>query len=452
MSRSSSTKVLAAAATLSLIVAVPALAAPLEDPIPERIRTHGGPVSVVGVADGLTAPNWGVTPPGRDGELWVVDQTGHLVVVATDDGSTRDALDVSGRLVSLGIGGPGTFDERGFLGLAFAPDFATSGLLYTYTSEPVDGPADFSTIPEGSNANHQAVVAEWQVPAPGAADAMVDPASRRELLRVDEPQFNHNAGALVTTADGLLHVAFGDGGGADDQGTGHVPGGNGQDPTSPLGSILRIDPDGTNSANGQYGIPADNPFVGDASAIAETWAFGFRNPFRISIDTATGDLWAGDVGQNDIEEVDLVMPGGNHGWPVKEGSFAFDMNGTDRGFVTDDDPGVPGLVDPVVEYDHDEGVSVIGGFVYHGDDLPQFEGRYIFGEHRSPDTAAGRLFEIRPNGRLGELRLQGTNALAGLRLLGFGQDAEGEVYVMANATGTPSGETGVVLRLAPIHG
>lgn len=250
----------------------------------------------------------------------------------------------------------------------------------------------------------------------------------------------------------MLLVALGDGGAADDQGVGHVPGGNGQDPSNPLGAILRIDPLGDNGVNGQYGVPADNPFVGDDGKLDEIFAYGFRNPFRISVDAPTGTIWAGDVGQNDIEEVDVVESGGNYGWRVKEGTFLFDPNGADPGFVTERSPGHPeGLIDPVVEYDHDEGVAVVGGFVYRGDAIPQLQGRYVFGEFRDPDTDEGRLLYIAPNGRIAEFRLEGQDSL-GAFVLGYGQDASGEIYALTNETVVPFGDTGAVHRLEAFRG
>ena len=189
-------------------------APPLEDPIPEPIPKAGLAVRLETVATGLTAPNWGTAAPGRPQRLFVVDQTGQLWNISLTSGGKRLFLDVSSRLVPLGAFGPGTFDERGFLGVAFHPAYAANGLLYTYTSEPVDGPADFSTLPPGTSPDHQNVVIEWRVPNPADGDAV--PTSPRVLLRIDQPQFNHNAGALNFGPDGLLYIATGDGGGADD--------------------------------------------------------------------------------------------------------------------------------------------------------------------------------------------------------------------------------------------
>jgi hypothetical protein len=305
-------------------------------------------------------------------------------------------------------------------------------------------------MPPGVPANHQSVINEWQIPDPCNATSVVDPNSVREVLLIDEPQFNHNGGALGFGPDGNLYIALGDGGMADDQGVGHAPEGNGQEPGNILGNILRIDPDGTNSANGAYGIPADNPFVGVPDHLEEIFAFGFRNPFRISFDALTGELYAADVGQNHIEEVDIVVAGGNYGWRIKEGSFCFDPNGDEDGFVfacrPEDTP--EGLIDPIAEYDHDEGIAVVGGFVYHGQRIPALQGRYVFGDYFHPASLSGRLFYLQNNNRIREFQIV-EQATLGLSLLGFGQDARGELYVLANETGTPFGETGVILRIAP---
>ena len=444
-------RLLAAVASCALVLSTagsPVAAQPLDDPIPGPIREGGVQVRLEPVATGLTAPNWGISPGDAD-RLFVVDQDGIVWAVDLSSGAKSVFLDVSSRLVPLGAFGPNTFDERGLLGLAFDPDYASNGLLYTYTSEPVSGSADFSTMPTGTLANHQSSIAEWRVPNPRNPSSVVDPSTRRELIRIDKPQFNHNGGALNFGPDGFLYISLGDGGAADDQGVGHSPQGNGQDPSNVLGSILRIDPTGTNSTNGKYGIPPDNPFVGRAGFVPEIWAYGFRNPFRFSFDSDTGKLWAGDVGQNDIEEVDVVTRGGNFGWRIKEGSFLFDPNGAQPGFVTARSPGKPqGLIDPIAEYDHDEGIAVVGGFVYRGDAIPQLKGRYVFGDFSRSFSEFGRLFFLDPANRIREFRLVGQDAL-GLKLDGFGQDADGELYVLGNTTGTPFGETGVVLRIAP---
>lgn len=424
--------------------AQPVAAQPLEDPIPDPIVNGAAAVGLELVADGLVSPLTGRVAPGHDDHLYVVDQVGHLWAVDVANGGQTLVADVSDVLVPLGAFGPGTFDERGFLGVAFDPRYQDNGLLYTYTSEPVAGPADFSTMPVGEEANHQTVISSWRSTDPGDPEAPVDPTSRTILLTIDQPQFNHNSGELAFGPDGLLYIAVGDGGGADDQGIGHGDG-NGQDISNPLGAILRIDPHGSNSANGAYGIPADNPFVG-TPYVEEIFAYGFRNAYRMNFDRASGRLWAGDVGQNDIEEVHIVRAGGNHGWNLKEGSFVFDPNGDEPGFVTA--PADLGTIDPVAEYDHDEGISVIGGFVYRGDGIDALKGRYVFGDFSGGGGSPGRLFALsRGLSRTEELILPDDGNSFGRFLFGFGQDHDGELYTMGSDNFAPVGTTGVVHRI-----
>jgi glucose/arabinose dehydrogenase len=411
------------------------------------------------VARGLTAPNWGTHAPGDTGRLFVTDQVGILWAIDLATGDKTVFLDVSPLLVDLGIFGPGSFDERGLLGVAFHPGYQANGLLYTYTSEHVFKGADFSTMPPGTLPNHRTVIREWQVPVPQDAASVVDPTTARTLLRIDQPQFNHDGGAISFGPDELLYISLGDGGAADDQETGidpfgvpnigHGCAGNGRDPTTILGTIIRIDPLGHDSANGQYGIPGDNPFRGWEGFVEEIFAYGFRNPFRFSFDALTGDLYVGDVGQNDVEEVNIVVAGGNYGWNHKEGSFHFIANGADPGYVTDRPQAAPAdLIDPVAEYDHADGIAIIGGFVYRGIRIPALEGSYVFGDFARTFSNDGRLFHLDEIGQIAELQLLRPAEL-GLSLLGMGQDAPGELYVLGNTTGVPFGDTGVVLRIAP---
>jgi glucose/arabinose dehydrogenase len=439
---------------------------PLEDPFPEPLATGEIHIRLEALATGLTAPNWGAAPPGDTNRLFVTDQDGMMWVFPVIGGPHTAGqpgtlfLDVSSRLVSLGINGPDSFDERGFLGFAFHPDYMQNGKLYTYTSEPTSGTADFSTMPMGTSANHQSVILEWTVPNPGDPNSVVDPNSARELMRIDKPQFNHNAGGVVFGPDGMLYISLGDGGGRDDRDdgmalgvpiVGHGCGGNGQNTATILGSIIRIDPDGSNSANGEYGIPASNPFVG-AAGLDEIYAYGFRNPFRFSFDSLTGELYAGDVGQNHIEEIDIVVSGGNYGWRHKEGSFPFIFNGNQPGYVTNHAIQLPaGLIDPIAEYDHDEGIAVVGGFVYRGLRIPPLEGKYVFGEFAQTFSNDGRLFYLDDGNVIREFPLVGQDEL-GLSVLGMGEDNRGEIYAMVNGTGTPFGSTGSVQRIRTLPG
>jgi glucose/arabinose dehydrogenase len=456
---------------------------PLPDPIPGTIPQSPLKVSLTTIVSGLVSPVASAVAPGDRRHLYVADQTGQLWRVPIDnrenssmnerdDDRSNDAagpqrqpelfLDVSKLLVKLGVD-PTLYDERGLLGIAFHPQFRFNGLFYTFTSQPVKGRADFSTLPQGVAPNCQSVITEWRVKSPGRRNSPVDLTSARELVRIDKPQFNHNGGTLVFGPDQMLYVSLGDGGGADDQGVGHAPEGNGQNlaPGNVLGKILRIDPLGRNSANGKYGIPPDNPFVGRTGA-NEIFAYGFRNPFRMTFD-AYGRLIVGDVGQNNIEEVDIVTAGGNYGWHVKEGTFLFDPDGpnsdTDpdvgKGFVYADSPGMPaGLIDPVAQYDHADGpdvpetrVAVIGGYVYRGRNLEALRGQYVFGDYsgEASETPEGHIWVLGLNNRVENLVPVNRNPLD-MAVLGFAQDHRGELYLLANGTGTLKGKTGVVMK------
>lgn len=456
---------------------------PLADPIPALIPQSQVKVALETVMSGLVSPVAAAVAPGDRRHLYVADQTGQVWRVpignrednddrgGKDDDDDHDDnsgpggasrqpelfLDVSRLLVSLGLG-PGKYDERGLLGIAFHPQFRFNGLFYTFTSQPVKGRADFSTMPAGATPNCQSVLTEWRVQRPHRRGSPVDLGSARELMRIDKPQFNHNGGALAFGTDQMLYVSLGDGGGSDDEGVGHAPQGNAQSLAAGnvLGKILRVDPLGRNAANGKYGIPPDNPFVGRPGA-DEIFAYGFRNPFRMSFDHA-GRLIVGDVGQNAIEEVDIVMAGGNYGWRIKEGTFLFDPNGLPSptnpgaGFVFADSPGLPpDLIDPIVEYDHADGpgqpasrVAVIGGYVYRGNRVNSLRGRYLFGDY-SGSAGSGHLFVLGRNNRIENVVPTNMNPFR-LAVLGFGQDGRGELYLLANSTGTLLGKTGVVMK------
>ncbi len=430
-------------------------------PIAERIEPSPVRVDLETVASGLASPVALVPDPAGSQRLYVVDQAGLIRVI--DDGQLLDAsfLDVRDRLVQpLGIIGTfdvNDFDERGLLGLAFHggfidPNSPGHGRLYTYTSEPATAPADFTIDLPAEAVNHQSVVAEWQVATDGAS---ADPNSARVLMRIDQPQFNHNAGHLAFGPDGYLYIALGDGGGANDTDAGHGPEGNGQNIHTVHGSILRIDPlapDSTAdsedavSANGAYRIPSDNPFVG-ADGVDEIYAYGLRNPYRFSFDPPTGRLIVADVGQGHVEEIDIVENGGNYGWNIKEGDFLFDPDGVLVGLPLEN----PALIDPVAQYDHDDGLSIIGGHMYHGAGLPELSGLYVFGDFsRGFTTPDGRLLVADLlTGKIEELLIGPTHRPLGLFVKGFGQDNAGEIYLLATTALGPYGDTGVVLKIVP---
>jgi glucose/arabinose dehydrogenase len=242
-------------------------------------------------------------------------------------------------------------------------------------------------------------------------DAAGSPRGRRELLRVEDPYPNHNGGHLALGPDGYLYIGLGDGGSGGD------PHGHGQDTDTLLGSILRIDPTAP-PADGEYGIPADNPFAASGGE-PEIWLYGVRNPWRFSFDRATGDLWIGDVGQGEVEEIDRLPAtngrdagrGANLGWNLMEGSEPFEGENPAGGVL------------PIYEYTHDDGCSVTGGYVYRGRAIPALTGAYLFADYCEPDLRAVRVAgdEVVEE-RSWDLSLEAIQS--------FGEDADGELYVL----------------------
>ncbi len=334
------------------------------------------------VADGLEAPVFLTSPPG-DPRLFVLEQPGRVLVLDAEGGAPAVFLDIRD-LVRFG-------GERGLLGLAFHPDYAANGRLFVHYSD---------------NAGDTALV-EYRVdPAdPNRADA----GSARRVLSVAQPAGNHNGGMLTFGPDGMLYLGLGDGGGANDRF------GHGQRPDTLLATILRLDVDGGDP----YAIPAGNPFAGGGGA-PEVWAYGLRNPWRFAFDPVEGLLYIADVGQNQWEEVDVVgaaSPGLNFGWPIMEGNACFAQPGC----------APDGLELPAFAYDHSEGCSITGGYVYRGRAIPEIDGHYFYGDFctgfvRSWHRDTARTFDWTP--QLGEIR--------GLSSFGI---AAGELY-LTSTTGT----------------
>ena len=431
-------------------------------PIAERISPSSVQIELETIASGLTAPIDLVPYPQVSGILYIVDQAGKILIISNGQFQAEPFLDVTDRIVQpLGILGSfdiDDFDERGLLGFAFHPDFTDADLpghhkIYTYTSEPVQGPADFTLDLQSDQINHQSVIIEWQLVESGLH---IDPDSARVLLRIDQPQFNHNGGAIAFGPDGYLYIALGDGGGANDTDAGHGDEGNGQNINTVHGSILRIDPIAPEltpdsrdvaGANGAYRIPWDNYFVG-IDGIDEIYAYGFRNPYRFSFDTLSGMLIAADVGQDFVEEINIVRKGLNYGWRIKEGDFQFDPAGQDIGLLFEDS----GIIDPVAQYDHDDGLSVIGGHMYYGAQIPELRALYVFGDFsrgfRDPD---GRLFTADLfTGEIQELLIGNDSQNLNLFVKGLGLDNDGEIYVLASSALGPYGNTGLVLKIVPL--
>jgi glucose/arabinose dehydrogenase len=436
------------------------------------------------VATGMAAPDYGISPPGDTHRLFVVEQNGLLRLIQDGTLLPGAALDISSR-VQPPLNPASPNDERGFLGLAFHPGFnnpASPGYrtLYTYNSEMI--PTNTSPtypVPTTATNNYKNVVNEWKIS--NTDSNVVDPASRREVISFGKNASNHNGGTITFGPDGYMYLALGDGGDANDVGPSHiVPGGNAQNLSTPLGKFLRFDPlnpalnptiSDPISANGQYRIPTTNPFQGP-DQVPEIYAYGLRNPYRFCFDRVNGDLIHADVGQNNVEEIDRIILGGNYGWAVKEGDFLFNQtNGPSGNAGTigappgNRSPGSPaGLIDPIsgpmgtLEYDHNDGISITGGFVYRGTAIPELYGKYVFGDlalKTAPVRADGRLFYADLQaGTINAFPLPqfgGTAILPhGLTVHGFGQDADGELYALVTNT-SANGTGGIVYKLVAVR-
>jgi glucose/arabinose dehydrogenase len=357
------------------------------------------------VASGLKAPTMLTTAGDGTNRLFVADQPGKIYVIEDGVLSTTPFLDLTSKMVKVNP----IYDERGLLGLAFHPEYETNGRFFVYYSAPKNQ--------EG--VDHESIIAEYAVSLedPNAADA----SSEKIILRLNQPESNHNGGQLAFGHDGYLYIGLGDGGGAGDQ---HGAIGNGQDINTMLGKILRIDVD----SDVPYAIPPDNPFVG-VEGLDEIYAYGFRNPYRFSFDRLTGVLFVADVGQDEWEEIDIVEKGGNYGWSILEGTHPYNLSRAEYLNISIDE-----LEPPIHEYSHNVGRSIIGGFVYHGNQSPLLVGSYVFGDWSTgfvkPDGKLYYLSEIEPGvWQRVEFSLNNDKPLKRF-ILGFGEDEQGEIYVV----------------------
>lgn len=423
-------------------------------------------ISLDPIVTGMGAPDYAISAPGDPSRLFVLEQKGTVLVIQNGTLLPTPALDLQS-LISTSFNPASANDERGLLGIAFSPGFNTPAspgfhTLYTYSSQPLaTGPAPTYAAPAGATQNYKNVVNEWKLSL--TDPNIIDPSSRREIISFGKNANNHNGGTIAFGPDGYMYLGLGDGGNANDVGASHIePGGNAQNLTTPLGKMLRFDPlnptlnpaspNGV-SINGQYRIPADNPFQA-AGQVPEIYAYGLRNPYRFAFDRQNGQLILADVGQGTVEEIDRIVRGGNYGWAVKEGDFTFNRS---TGAVVVRSPGNPsGLIDPIVgsagtlEYDHGDGISITGGFVYRGTQIPSLFGKYVFGDlalRTQPARADGRLFYADlDTGVINEFLLPQFAAGVlpnGLTVHGFGEDANGELYALT--TNTPANGTGGVM-------
>ncbi|MEJ7591059.1 MAG: PQQ-dependent sugar dehydrogenase [Planctomycetaceae bacterium] len=331
--------------------------------------------------------------------VFVAEQEG-IIKVFKNDQEAEEAtvfLDIEERCVYAD-----DKNEEGLLGFAFHPKFKQNGEFFVYyTSTEADLLSKISRF-RVSKEN------------PNVAD----PASEEVILRVPQPFWNHNGGTILFGGDGFLYIALGDGG------SGNDPNGNGQNLTTLLGSILRIDIDHKSGGN-NYSIPKDNPFVGKTVPAGprgkmipvreEIYAYGLRNVWRMAFDHKTGTLWAGDVGQNLWEEINIIKAGGNYGWNIREAKHWFrpDGNDADR----------PDLIDPILEYHHDIGKSITGGSVYRGTRVPELVGKYIYA-----DYVSGLLWALEYDEAAGKVVANYSLTGDKLPVMSFGEDEKGDIY------------------------
>jgi glucose/arabinose dehydrogenase len=412
------------------------------------------------VCSGLTSPVYATHAGDNSDRLFIVDQAGEIRILDVKNGIClgEPFLDLTAKIVAVNP----FFDERGLLGLAFHPKFNVNGRFFVRYSAPRAGSPGEPCF-GSSRGCHEAILAEFRIARKHGNFA--DPASERILFRIDEPQFNHNAGNVAFGPDGLLYFTLGDGGGAHDGladiPPSHGPIGNGQNIETALGSILRIDVDSTPDAGLEYAIPPENPFAGPTPGVDEIYAYGMRNPYRFSFDDGRGGdgrLFMADVGQNVFEEVNIIQKGGNYGWVIVEGFHCFDPFNPSvpptscRGTGPNGEP----LLNPIAEYNHGDGIAVIGGFVYRGTKSSRLYGKYVFGDFsRTFSPGDGRLFWLDADGvttDIFEFRLGEFDLPLGKYLFGFGEDEDGEIYVMTSGNLGPSGAGGEVWRLLPPEG
>jgi glucose/arabinose dehydrogenase len=338
------------------------------------------------VAHGLDAPLFLTSPPGDLTRAFVVEQGGRIRIIKNDALALTPFLDISGRVSSGG--------ERGLLGLAFHPQYASNGRFVVYYTNP-SGDIRIASFKVTSDPD------------------VADPASEQTLLAVPHPGFsNHNGGMVVFGPDGRLYAGLGDGGGGGD------PNSNGQNRNVLLGKLVRLDV----NAAGQASVPADNPFVGQQGMRPEIWSYGLRNPWRFSFDRQGGQLYIGDVGQNAREEIDVTTNGRglNFGWNITEGFACYSpSSGCNKA----------GITQPVLDYGHDDGCSVTGGYVYRGAAVPGLRGFYFYA-----DYCNGWVRSFLLSGGAATQPIDWASLRPGGQITSFGEDAEGEVYIVSSGS------------------
>ncbi|WP_244228362.1 PQQ-dependent sugar dehydrogenase [Mucilaginibacter kameinonensis] len=363
-------------------------------------------VKVQPISSNLQSPT-ALAFPGN-GDIWVTEQPGKIRVVKNGKLLDEPLLDLRSKMLKVNKG----YEERGLLGICLHPQFKSNKKFYVFYSANTTG-----------KFNHKDVIAEYKLSSNSSG---IDPNSGRVILEQDKPDGNHDGGCIQFGRDGYLYISFGDGGG---QGDKHGEIGNGQNLSNLLGKILRIDVNSTTP----YNIPKSNPFVGKKDVAPEIWAYGFRNPYRFSFDKASGQLFAGDVGQDLWEEVDIVIKGANYGWRLTEGTHCYNpATGCD----------IKEITMPIAEYSHTEGVSVIGGYIYNGKQVPILKSKYVFADW------VGKVFYLQKAAskwQRGKITFQ--NIPQNLKIIGFGEDPSGEVYVLTNSDTGPENANGSIYKI-----
>lgn len=327
--------------------------------------------------------------------LFAVSQSGEIFTFENRSDVEQSHLFLNLKAKVSQWSSPGA-NEQGLLGLAMHPDFKNNGEFFvSYTAREDD----------------RTVISRFRVSKDNPNQA--DPQSEEVLLEVAQPFKNHNGGPIEFGPDGFLYIGLGDGGFRND------PQANGQNLSTLLGTILRIDVNQTDGER-KYGIPADNPFVNVADARPEIYAYGIRNPWRIAFDKQSGLLWIGDVGQELWEEVNVIQKGGNYGWSLREGTQAFGNRQAD--------PALADPIDPVWEYDHGVGKSITGGRVYGSQRVPELAGKYIYA-----DYVSGSVWALSYDAATGKATRNEQVIASGIPVLGFGEDPSGEIYYMIDS-------------------
>jgi glucose/arabinose dehydrogenase len=376
------------------------------------------PDSITGAAEGLTHdPRPIVLTGAGDGSqrIFVATEFGtvHILKNGPQAGELKTFLDIRDRVLPFNP----NENEQGFLGLAFHPKYKENGQFFVFYSA--------KATPEHPRVS---IISRFHVS--GDDPDRADPASEEVLLRIERPYWNHDGGTLAFGPDGYLYIVTGDGGLANDP---HM---NGQNLQSLLAKVLRIDVDHKTPADNSaltsdnplirfggvipglnYAIPKDNPFVNKPMlARGEVWAYGLRNIWRLSFDRETGTCWAGDVGQDTWEEIDIIRRGGNYGWNLREGRHPFGLNGFGP---------TKELIDPIWDYHHNVGKCVIGGFVYRGKKVPELEGAYLYA-----DYVTGQLWALWYDAATEKVTANRTIRKNGKPVLSYGEDDDGEVYFL----------------------